>query len=100
LILPIDHEVSRLAERRLGIPTPWSQSDNWGHVLSRWKVGDVLDLVTLVYQQIAQQRDRYGQHLVKQANEFRDEVRETFADARSINPVKFDRGGWPYRYHF
>lgn len=92
-----EHEISQMAERKLGISTPWSRTQNWRQMLPTWQLGDVLDLVTIAFKHVRSQRDRYGHTKDQEAVAFRDEVREIFADENLHFEVD-DSGGVHYKH--
>jgi hypothetical protein len=71
-------QLTQRAERELGIATPWTENRPWRDFLAKWDLKDVLDLVTIGYGLLVEQRrdDPYGRfQRTNYAQEWIDGVR-------------------------
>lgn len=92
-----EYEISKIAERKLGIQTPWSLGTNWRKLLATWEIKDVLDLITVAHNSIYETFDYRGERQTREAESFRKEVDQIF-DEENVQYVTDKLGGVHYRH--
>jgi hypothetical protein len=93
-------QFSRRAERELGIATPWTEKRPWRDFLAKWDLKDVLDLVTIGYSHLVEQRlnDSFGrfQH-TNYAQGWVKDVRRIMQE-ENVHYTVDERGGVHFLY--
>lgn len=93
-------EVAQAADRKLGEPIPgWTIVGSWRNALPKWRIDDVLSLVTIVFQAIraAQLKDTHGKKWPDPALAFLREIQEIF-DEENVHYQVDEQGGVHYKH--